>query len=153
MSKHRADICEGTSILLQKKNDSSRLAEEKEEDGGQRRPEKRKEPLGKTAPHPPIWRGGEYSVGYRCDAYYIPPIIPGGIPPPIPGGIPPGPPGPGPGELPPFEAKTSSTLRIIVTASTADLITWVFTRSGSTTSIFSISLAFPVLVLTPNQRF
>jgi hypothetical protein len=50
MSKHRADICEGTSILLQKKNDSSRLAEEKEEDGGQRRPEKRKEPLGKTAP-------------------------------------------------------------------------------------------------------
>jgi hypothetical protein len=33
------------------------LAEEKEEDGGQRRPEKRKEPLGKTAPTLPF--GGE----------------------------------------------------------------------------------------------
>jgi hypothetical protein len=44
--KDRADICERTNILFQKNNDSSRLAEEKEEDGGQRRPEKRKEPLG-----------------------------------------------------------------------------------------------------------
>src|SRR5438046_2524551 len=80
-------------------------------------------------------------------------IMPGGIPPPMTGGIPPGPPAPGPGELPPFDAKTSSTLRIIVTASTADLITCVFTLSGSTTSIFSMSAAFPVLVLTPNQMF
>jgi hypothetical protein len=41
-------------------------------------------------------------------------IIPGGIPPPIPGGIPPSAPG---GAPPPFDAITSSILRIIVAAS------------------------------------
>src|SRR5207245_4939291 len=48
--KDRADICESTRLSVTENNDSSGLAEEKEEDGGQRRPEKRKEALGKHGP-------------------------------------------------------------------------------------------------------
>src|SRR5437667_251376 len=72
----------------------------------------------------------------------IPPMPP--IPPPWPCS-----PAPGGGGGDFFEAMTSSIRRIMLATSAAESISWIFTRTGSTTFAFIMSSGSPLLTSTP----